>query len=150
MEPLIISNKITVVASKTDVWEALTNPNLTKSYMYNCEAISTWELGDALIWKGAEDGVVYVKGHVTAFDVEQKLGFTVFDPNQSGYPDIPKNYLETVYTLEAQGENTLISVTQGDYSKADDGIKRYEHSLSEGGWDHTLQALKKLLESDTK
>jgi len=94
--PKFIENTVIIHASADEVWDALTHPSKTRQYMFDCEALSTWKEGEELIWKGATDGIVYVKGKVITFDPEKTLAFTVFDPNGS-YPDIPDNYLTATY-----------------------------------------------------
>jgi len=34
------------------VWDALTNPSMTKQYMFGCETVSDWETGSELLWQG--------------------------------------------------------------------------------------------------
>jgi hypothetical protein len=95
-------------------------------------------------WKGAEDGIIYVKGILMDFEVNKKLSFTVFDPN-AGYKDIPENYLTTTYVLEESLGKTILSISQGDYAKVENGTKRFKDS---GGWKMVLQNLKKMLEAE--
>ncbi len=138
--------KFTVVinAAPNVVWEALTNPLFTKIYMFGCEVISDWKLWESVEWKGAEDGIIYVKGILMDFEVNKKLSFTVFDPN-AGYKDIPENYLTTTYILEESMGKTILSISQGDYAKVENGTKRFKES---GGWKMVLQNLKKMLEAE--
>src|SRR5438128_2229355 len=88
---LIVKKSITLNANISKVWEALTNPQLTKQYMYNCEVISDWKVGSPLVWKGTEDGKVYVRGNIVSIDPGRRLQFTAFDPN-SEMEDTPSNY----------------------------------------------------------
>lgn len=126
------------------VWEALTNPLFTKIYMFGCEVVSSWKLWEPVEWKGAEDGIIYVKGILLDYVKEKKLAYTVFDPN-AGYKDIPENYLTTSYELEASADNkTILSVSQGDFSKVENGEKRYKDSV---GWKMVLKGLKQMLET---
>lgn len=144
-EKLEFRTSIEIDAHPEKVWEALINPEKTRQYMFGCEVISNWKPGDPVIWRGASDGVDYVVGSLKTFIPNKKLAFTVFDPN-AGYEDKEENYLLSTYTLEAKNGSTLLSVSQGDFSKVEDGAKR--HADSAGGWNMTLDALKKLTESD--
>lgn len=142
---LFTENEIDIEATANEVWKILTDPEKTKRYMYGCEVISDWNPGDPIIWKGAEDKVVYVKGNIITFEPGKKLSFTVFDPN-ANYDDLPENYLTVVYTLNSQGNQTRLHVTQGDYSAVQDGEKRYQDTVSQGGWQPVLEGIKDLAE----
>jgi uncharacterized protein YndB with AHSA1/START domain len=149
MNELIIKNSIRINAPADKVWDALTNPEQTKKYMFGCEAISDWKTGSALLWKGSYDGkeMVFVKGHVVDIKLEEFLAYTTFDPN-SIIPDIPENYLTVTYKLESENGKTLLEVTQGDYNKVADGEKRFKDSYNNGeGWNPILVEIKKLVES---
>lgn len=147
MDTLFTQDEIKIHAPASTVWNTLTNPDLTPQYMFGCTVITNWKVGDSILWKGAEDGVLYVQGTIVAIDPEKNLSFTVFDPN-ANYTDIPSNYLTVNYTLETVGEDTLVKVTQGDYKKVEDGAKRYEDTMSQGGWSSVLEAIKKLAEKE--
>lgn len=67
------------------------------------------------------------------------------DPN-GDIPDVPENYLTVVYDLKPSGTSTILTVTQGDYSKVAQGEKRYQESLSAGGWKSILEQIKVLVE----
>ena len=145
--PKFIQNEIEIQASAEDIWDALTHPSKTQQYMYNCEALSTWKEGEELLWKGAHDGKIYVKGRVVTFDPEKTLSYTVFDPNGT-YPDIPTNYLTVTMQLEEQGEGILLKVSQGDYTQVADGTQRYEDTLDQGGWQSVIIGIKELVERE--
>ena len=63
---LIVRKTIKLNASVSEVWEALTNPEMTKKYMFGSEVVSDWKVGSPLEWKGMSEGkeVVYVKGNI--------------------------------------------------------------------------------------
>ena len=149
-KPLIIENKILIEAPASKVWDALTNPAQTKKYMFGCETVSDWKPGSPLDWKGYYEGkeMVFVKGHIVEIVPDQFLSYTTIDPN-SPIPDIPENYLTVTYSLKEEDNKTLLTVTQGDYSKVADGEKRYQDSYNNGeGWSPILVEIKKLVESE--
>jgi uncharacterized protein YndB with AHSA1/START domain len=125
------------------VWDALTNPERTKEYMFNCLAISDWKEGSALNWKGAHDDKIYVKGYILKIIPQQLLQFTAFDPS-SGLEDVPSNYVSTTYTLTSKNGTTELEITDGDFSKVQNGEKRREDS--EKGWAMVLPKLKEVAE----
>ena len=148
-KPLIIENEILIEAPAPKVWDALTNPAQTKKYMFGCETVSDWKPGSPLDWKGYYEGkeMVFVKGHIVEIAPNQFLSYTTIDPNSS-IPDIPENYLTVTYSLKEEDHKTLLTVTQGDYSKVADGEKRYQDSHNNGeGWSPILVEIKKLVES---
>jgi uncharacterized protein YndB with AHSA1/START domain len=147
--PLIVKNTITIHAPAAAVWDALTNPAQTRKYMFGCEALSDWKEGSPLIWKGNFNGieVVAVKGSIVTNRPGQFLAYTTIDPN-STVPDLPENYLTVTYELKEEGDATLLTATQGDYSIVADGDNRYKHTIDGGGWSPILDAVKALVESD--
>jgi uncharacterized protein YndB with AHSA1/START domain len=146
-KPLIVENSITINAPASKVWDALVNPQQTKKYMFNCEAISDWNVGSPLLWKMIHEGkeFVAVKGTVTEIRPMEFLAYTTIDPN-SGIADVPENYLTVTYSLRNQDGRTVLTVTQGDYSKVGDGEKRYHDTVDGGGWTPILVEIKKLVE----
>ena len=147
--PLIVKNSITINATPERVWDTLINPEQTKKYMFGCETVSDWKPGSALLWKGNYEGkeMVFVKGNIVNIEREKLLVYTTIDPN-SGIDDIPENYLTVTYTLSSQNEQTVLTVTQGDYATVGDGQKRYKETTDGGGWDPILVEIKKLVEAE--
>jgi len=138
-----LTNKITIDAPVARVWDTLTNPDLTKEYMFDCLAISDWKEGSPLNWKGVHDGKLYVKGDILKIIPQQLLQFTAFDPH-SGLEDIPSNYVTTTYRLTPKNGTTELEITDGDFSKVQNGEKRREDS--EKGWQMVLPKLKEVAE----
>jgi uncharacterized protein YndB with AHSA1/START domain len=147
----IVENTISIHAPIDRVWDALVNPEMTKAYMFGCEAISDWSPGSLLLWKGHVEGkdVVFVKGYVTAIHPPAYLRYTVIDPN-SGMEDIPDNYLNVTYRLEEANGHTTLMVTQDGFENAARGEERYEEISNKGeGWNPILQAIARLVENPT-
>ena len=134
---------ISINASAAEVWDALTNPELTRQYMFNCDVESNWQVGSDVVWRGAADGVVYVKGKVVQYEPHSVLGVTTFDPN-SDMEDVPENHLTGTYYLTEQDGSTHVKVIQGDFASVENGEKRFEDA--EGAWIMALDLLKTLLE----
>jgi uncharacterized protein YndB with AHSA1/START domain len=150
-QPLIITNQITIHAPAEKVWDALVNPEQTKKYMFGCEALSDWQAGSTLLWKGVYEGkeMVFVKGHIVSIEPGKLLSYTVIDPLNPDIPDIPENYLTVTYTLVEEGGQTLFTVTQGDYATVAEGEKRYKDSYNDGaGWMPLLEQIKLLVETN--
>lgn len=149
MEKRTITNTITINARPAKVWDALTNPEQTKKYMFGCETVSDWQPGSPLLWRMEHEGgeLIAVKGQVVDIQPGEFLAYTVFDPN-STIPDIPENYLTVTYQLATENGHTILTVTQGDYNTVADGERRYQESYNNGeGWNPILVEIKKLLET---
>jgi uncharacterized protein YndB with AHSA1/START domain len=145
---LLVKNTITINATPAKVWDALTNPEQTKKYMFGCETVSDWKKGSALLWKGSYEGkeIIFVKGEILEIEPEKKLVYTTIDPN-SNIDDVSENYLTVTYNLTEESGKTVLTVTQGDYSKVAEGEKRYAEAYNGGeGWNPILAEIKKLVE----
>lgn len=143
---MIIKKEVVFRAPTTAVWDLITNPEMTKQYMFGCEVLSNWNIGDEIIWKGlAEDGneIIYVKGEITEIDPGRKVSFTMFDPNM-GIKDIPENYVNLTYELIEVAKGTKLTLIQGDFAGAENASKRYEES--NGGWGMVIPLMEKLME----
>lgn len=146
---LFVESRISINAAPEKVWDALTNPEQTKKYMFGCAALSDWKVGSPLIWKGVFDGteLVAVKGNIVDIQPGKSVAYTTIDPNNPNMADVPENYLTVRYDLSAEGDQTLLTVTQGDYTKVADGEKRYQEAYNNGeGWNPILVQIKALAE----
>ena len=52
MKNHVVKKKITINAEPAVVWDALTNPEKTKQYFFNCRVISDWKAGSPITFKG--------------------------------------------------------------------------------------------------
>ncbi len=150
MTELLVKNVITINASAEKVWDALTNPQQTKKYMFGCETISDWEVGSSLQWRMEHEGkeFIAVKGTILKIEPQQLLAYTTIDPH-SEMADIPENYLTVTYALSPQNGHTVLTVTQGDYNTVADGERRYTEAYNGGeGWNPILIEIKKLVEGE--
>jgi uncharacterized protein YndB with AHSA1/START domain len=145
---MFIQNTVLINASAEKVWDALTNPEQTKKYMFGCEAISEWTVGSPIVWKGLFDGkeIIAVKGYIQAFEKFKLLGYSVFDPHAS-YADILENYTTVTCRLTKAGEQIRLEINQGDFSKVAEGQKRYDESMAGGGWRSILDQIKVICEN---
>lgn len=150
LKHLEIHNSILINATAGKVWNALTNPEQTKKYMFGCITISDWQQGSPLLWQYHYEGkdVVAVKGAIKEINPGKFLVYTVFDPN-STMPDIPENYLTVTYSLKEDNGHTLLTVTQGNYAAVADGQRRYKEAYNNGeGWMPILTEIKKIAEEE--
>ncbi len=147
-QPLNVTRSITIDAPAAKVWDALTNPEQTKKYMFGCEAMSDWKPGSPLIWKGIFNGIemIAVKGDIISIEPHKSLVYTVIDPNNPAIPDLPQNYLTVTIRLRELDGKTHLFVSQGDYNGVADGENRYQHTVDGGGWSPILDQIKQLVE----
>jgi len=151
MQKSFITNTIIINAPAAKVWDALVNPEQTKKYMFGCETVSDWQVGSPLLWKGLYEGkeMIFVEGKIVELQPNKFLSYTVIDPNSTTIAIIPENYLTVTYDLIAKDGKTVLTVTQGDYSKVAEGEKRYKESYNNGeGWNPILIEIKKLVEGN--
>ena len=145
MTELFIRKSMDINAPVGSLWRVLTDNAFIQQDMFGCYAETDWKPGSPLLWKGAADGKLYVKGHVVAIDAPHHLEYTIIDPN-SDIEDIPANYLKMTYDLKERGAAaTTFDILQGDFSSVANGQKRYEDVKA--GDDHLLKAIKKLAEA---
>jgi len=148
MPELVIRKSIEVDSPVEILWKILTDAKFIPQYMFGCIAETDWKPGSPLLWKGLEDGKLYVKGHIVSVDAPRRLEYTVFDPN-STIKDVPANYLTMTYDVKKRGAHrSELEITQGDYAAVEDGERRYKHSLE--GDDAVLAGIKKLAEAEAR
>lgn len=134
------TSHITINTPAAKVWDALTNPAVIKQYLFGTEAISDWQVGSPLIYKGEWEGKPYEdKGTILAIEPEKLLEATYWS-SFSGLPDSPENYQKVSYILESNGDQTTLTVTQ-DAIKTEAG-----RDQSQENWSGVLKSLKELLE----
>src|ERR1700733_7714910 len=115
MTERFIRKTVEIDAPTGTLWKILTDNEFIPQYMFGCIAETDWKPGSPLLWKGAADGKLYVKGHIVAIDAPHHFEYTVIDPN-SDIEDIPANYLKMTYDLKEQGMgSTTFEIAQGDF-----------------------------------
>lgn len=142
MNTQVMKRVLVLPASKAEVWDALTNPEKTKIYMFNCEAHSSWEKGSTIEWKGNYQGYESAeRGIILEVEKEKHLKFTSFDPN-FGLEDIPENHITMEYVLEEEmGKTKLITIIEnfnGDEKRID--------TIAQGWDDEVVPAFKAMFE----
>jgi len=136
-----VLKNIALKATPDKVWDALTKPNLTKQYFFDCESISDYKVGSTIIFRVLKDSqeTVYVKGVITVCLENKMLAYTCFSPQFENEPN--KHTLVTM-ALIPEKNNTRLTVTQGSFKE---DIDRYNQTND--GWDFVLKGLKKLVET---
>ena len=136
----IAKAETTIKASADKVWNALTNPEMIKKYMFGTTVISDWKEGSKIIWKGEWEGKHYEdKGKILLFEPKKTLQYSHFSP-LSGLHENPENYHIVTIDLEEKDKQTTVILTQDN--NPDEKTKDH----SEKNWKMMLASLKKLLE----
>ena len=131
---------IMIDASTVKVWEALTTPSIIKQYFFGTNAISDWNEGSSLIFKGEWEGKSYEDKGTILEKVPMKLFRYNYWSSMSVIEDKPENYVTITYELEERNEETLLTVTQENIPDE----KTRQHA--EQNWNKVLGNLKQLLE----
>jgi uncharacterized protein YndB with AHSA1/START domain len=140
--PLIARATVTIDATSLKVWDALTQPDLIKQYLFGTTVTTDWQVGSPIIYEGQWQGQAYQdKG--TIMQVEPgKLLVSTYWSSMAGQPDAPENYKTVRYELAPEGALTRLTVTQ------DNNATPEEASHSSQDWQMVLEGIKKLLEGD--
>lgn len=138
---LIAKATVTIGAPASQVWHALTNPDLIKQYFFGSEAVSDWKEGSALEFKGEWEGKAYVdKGVILKSEPNKLFQYTYYSPF-SELPDVPENYSNISYELIEENDETILTVKQENVSDEE------ARQRSEKNWEIVLNNLKELLEN---
>lgn len=137
---LVATAAVQITAPIDKVWNALTDPELIKQYMFGTEVVSEFKEGSPIIWRGVWEGKPYEdKGVIMKKEVMKTLQFTHFSP-LTGIPDVKENYHTVTYKLAYEGDRTLVTLSQDNNPDE----KSMKHSAQ--NWDRMLKDLKKVME----
>jgi uncharacterized protein YndB with AHSA1/START domain len=137
---LIASQSITINASISKIWDALTNPQIIKQYLFGTNVTTDWKVGSPILYHGDWQGKSYEdKGMIVELIPEKRLISTYWS-SMSGSQDLPENYATVTYEIQDDNGGTKLTVTQ-------DNNKDEESRLhSEKNWGMVLANIKQLLE----
>ena len=133
--------EVEIDASPDEVWEALTDPDAIKEYMFGSEVVTDWAQGSPIVWKGEYGGKQYEdRGEILEIEPGRRLKVSHFSP-LSELEDVPDNYHTIVYELEpVAGGLTELTLRQDNNSSEDEA----EHSRA--NWEKMLSGLKDVVE----
>jgi len=131
---------ITINAPIARVWDALTQPELIKQYLFGTKVTTDWQVGSPIVYEGVWEGKAY-KDKGTVLQVEPgKLLVSTFWSSLAGLPDIPESYQTVRYELSTEGSGTKLTLAQ------DNNATQEEADHSAQNWSMVLAGMKKLLE----
>ena len=137
MADCIVKKQITIAAEPSVVWDALTNPEMTRKYFFHCRVFSDWKPGSAITFKGRMFLFIKIelKGKILQIEPERLLKYSL-DGRDGSYSTITD-------TLSYESGTTTLSITD-DVGQSEGVEKRYKKSMK--GWDRILRRLKKMIE----
>jgi len=139
-EKYVAKAQTIINATADKVWNALTNPEMIKKYMFGTTVVSDWKEGSKIIWKGEWKGKSYEdKGKILQLENQKKLQYSHYSP-LSGLNDNPENYHIVTIDLVKKENETIVTLIQDN--NPDEKTKDH----SEKNWKMMLASLKKLLE----
>jgi len=138
MKELTVRKSMLLNAEPSEVWEALTNPKLTKQYFFNCEVVSDWEIDGPIIYRDntGDDPIDQVRGTLKYFEEGKMFEYTFRSIAKAGGQG---DLIRVTFELEPEGGSTRLTVTQ------DCGENEQVYKDSDQGWDYVLHGLKGLL-----
>ena len=139
----IVKKNIIIRATPEQVWDALTNPEKTKHYFFNCKVHSTWEVETPITFTGRMFlfKKIELKGEIVRIEPKKYLRYTL--ENTLNPSDAATTSVVTWLLSYYNGKTTVF--ISDDVGIGKGAEKRYRRSLK--GWDKILKGLKKLVES---
>jgi|SRR6185295_5798384 len=134
-------------ASPSEVWNALTTPDLIKSYFFGSDVDTDWHEGSPIYFRGNWKGKKYEdKGEIQKFEPEKRLSYSHWSP-LAGVPDKPENYHLVTFDLAQTESGTKVTLSQGDLAGKTKEIDAAKKQEFEKNWKMVLDGLKKVVEA---
>jgi uncharacterized protein YndB with AHSA1/START domain len=138
---LVTSKTVEINADVTKVWDALTNPEIIKQYLFGTEVVTDWKVGSEIIFQGNYEGKEYRdKGKIEKIE-SNKLFQYLYWSGFSGLEDKEENYSLVTFELNTDNETTALTVSQKGFTND----LAQEHS--DQSWGMVLQKIKEIVEN---
>jgi uncharacterized protein YndB with AHSA1/START domain len=136
--------RVTIHATRGEVWEALTDPDKVKQYLHGTEMSTDWKEGSPIVWRGEWKGRSYEdKGTVLAVQPERLLRYTHWSP-MGGSEDKPENYHTVTYELAGDDGKTTLTLSQDNNASQEEA-----DTMADNNWGPVLNGLKEMVEKPT-
>jgi uncharacterized protein YndB with AHSA1/START domain len=137
---LTVTTSIEINADRAKVWDALTNPEKIKVYLFGTETLTDWKTGSEIIFQGEYQGQQYKdKGTILDIRTDELLQYSYWS-GFTGLEDKPENYSLVAYKLDTTNGKTLLTLTQTGFSNE----QAQQHSQT--AWTNVLQQIKQMTE----
>ncbi|MES2133227.1 MAG: SRPBCC domain-containing protein [Bacteroidota bacterium] len=139
---LLFSKTVVIHALSSEVWQALTNPELMKQWMAEEEItiITHWKVGAPILIKGEGHWVYFEnKGIVLQYEPEKVLQYSHLS-SLSKLPDTAENYSLIKFNLVPTENQTTLTLSLGNFPTE----SIYKHLAFY--WNITLNLLKEFIE----
>ncbi|MEP7322887.1 MAG: SRPBCC domain-containing protein [Saprospiraceae bacterium] len=142
MKEFVVRKKIAIQAEPSQVWDALTNPEKTVKYFFNCKVNSKWKVGSPITFKGKILLIkkIELKGQILQIEPGKLLKYSL--KNEDDDNAEAGNSTVTDELIYKDGK-TILSITD-DVGQGQGAEERYLKSKK--GWDKVLKGLKELVE----
>lgn len=130
--------EIIVRSTPEQIWQALTDGNLTQRYYFNTRVESDWKTGSAIRYRGPS-GSIDLDGEILEIDPQSRLTTTFkpnWIPNGGGTPS------KLTWQIQSMGPVSNITLIHSDIDDA-----TFEAGQMHMGWVYGLSSLKSLLET---
>ena len=132
---------ILINATKQQVWDALTKPELVKQWQFGSDLQTTWTVGSKIEFVTEWEGNIFRQwGTVLMFNPNDRLSYNLFAPRPD-LEDKPENYFVMKYILTSVGDGTKLEIIQ------EDNRPNAKQEDPQGEENPILQALKKVAEA---
>lgn len=140
LNDLVLKKKFIFNASADAVWDALTNPDKIKIYLFGTKTISDWKEGSQLLFTGEWEGKQYTdKGTILKFEKNKIFQYNYWS-SFSPLPDKPENYSVLTFSLSSNGTTTELSLEQKGFVDE----KAFNHSGE--NWTSVMKKMKELVD----
>ena len=137
---LIAETSITIDASPSKVWKAITTPEKVKKYLMGTKVTTDWKEGSAISYEGEYNGKAYKdKGVIKKVEPGKILQSTYWS-SMGGKEDKPENYNLVTYKLEDKDDKTVVTLYQDNIHSE----KEKQHATE--NWKGVLEKLKTVAE----
>ena len=141
MEKFTADVSIVIKADASRVWDALTNPEMVKQYLFGTQVVTDWKVGSPITYTGVWQGKEYQDKGTILKNEPGKYLLTTYWSSFSGTSDLPENYQNVGYALEPADGGTKLTITQDNIASE----KSRDHSAE--NWKIVMENMKKLLEN---
>ena len=146
MSDITASASIVIDRPRTQIWTALTDPDLVKQYFMGATVKSDWQVGHPITFSGTWNDKPYEdKGEILSFEPEQEMSYSHWSP-LSGTDDEPSNYHVVKIALEDGVVGTKVTLEQSNLEGGATETDRASRDDYEKNWATVLQGLKKVAE----